>query len=301
MKIFIAALLIASVASSPRFESRIGSGVDAKDGQAKCYVTLVIEGENTGVKNCGGCLIVPEERIVTSASCVMSASEGKATSIKVYPGLKGPSGMEVKNEILDIYPFAEFSASNNLSRGDVAMITFADRFKTVKDKFEAAVLPSEDKADAYVGQNLFVCGFGNTDNKKSKPKTLQCTTLRVVPSAVCDALMVPAPAPGAAGETTTTTAATTSTGPATAKKGLICTKNLSDKNVCGGDLGAPVYSNVTGMPTLVGVVSLYPDTRPNARCLDGHHVVITQLGVYKDFLNDPTKPPATTVAPTAAP
>ena len=172
MKLFIAVLLVASVASSPetdsKLDSRVGSGTDAKEGQVKCYVTLVIEGETTGLKTCGGCLIAPEDRIVTSASCVMSASEGKANSIKVYPGIKGSLGAEAKNQILDIYPFHDYIPSLNLSRGDVAMILFADRFKTVKDKFEADIFPEEDKNDAYLGFQLHVCGFGNIDNKDRK-------------------------------------------------------------------------------------------------------------------------------------
>jgi secreted trypsin-like serine protease len=269
MKLLIAALLVASVASNLSIDSRIASGTDAKDGMAKCYVTLVIEGETTGIKTCGGCLLYPDERIVTSASCLFSASEEKATSVKVYPGLKGPSGTEYKNEIIDIFPHSDYIASNNLSRRDVAVILYADKFKTVKNSFEASGIPNIYARDAYVGQNLVVCGFGNTDNKKSKPKTLQCTTLRVVPAAECDAFLNPelnAPVE---------------------IWGIICTKNIDDKNACGGDLGAPVFSNATGTTVLVGVVSLYPDTRPNARCQDGHHVVITQLAYYAHFLINP--------------
>lgn len=79
-------------------------------------------------------------------------------------------------------------------------------------------------------------------------------------------------------------------------KGIICIKNDNDKNVCGGDTGSPVFSNKTGALTLVGVVSIYPNSRPNARCKDGHYAVVTQLGSYKDFINDPTKPQTTTAA-----
>jgi trypsin len=272
MKLFIAALLVASVASSPHIDSRITSGTDAKDGMAKCYVTLVIEGETTGIKTCGGCLLVPEILIVTSASCVFSASDGKASSIKVYPGIKGTSGTEAKNEIVEIYIPPGFDVTKKNSRNDAAIIVYADNFKTVKNAFEGAIPRSGDKKDAYVGQSLVVCGFGNTDNKKSKPKTLQCATLRVVPSAVCEALMAPLAA-------TTADPATTSVAPGPLYE-IICTKNIDDKNVCGGDLGAPVFSNQTGTPMLVGVVSFYPDTRPNARCQDGHHVVITHVTAF---------------------
>lgn len=73
---------------------------------------------------------------------------------------------------------------------------------------------------------------------------------------------------------------------------MICTKNTDDKNACSGDIGAPAYSNKTGSLVAVGVISYFPDTRPNARCQDGHHVVITQLGSYVAFLNNPSAPPA---------
>jgi hypothetical protein len=71
------------------------------------------------------------------------------------------------------------------------------------------------------------------ENKKSKPKTLQCTILRVVPSAVCEALMAPL-----AG--TTADPETTSVAPGPSYE-IICTNNIDDKNACGGDLGAPFY------------------------------------------------------------
>lgn len=90
----------------------------------------------------------------------------------------------------------------------------------------------------------------------------------------------------------------TTVAPAAPPKGIICTKNNDDKNVCGGDQGGPVFSNKTGALTLVGVVSLYPDSRGNARCKDGHYVIVTQLGSFKDFVQDPTKPPPTTAART---
>jgi secreted trypsin-like serine protease len=53
-----------------------------------------------------------------------------------------------------------------------------------------------------------------------------------------------------------------------------------------GDEGSPVFSNKTGKLVYVGVVSIFPDMRKNARCKDGHKVVITQLGNYKDFIRD---------------
>lgn len=68
--------------------------------------------------------------------------------------------------------------------------------------------------------------------------------------------------------------------------------------MCGGDIGSPVYLNVTNVLTAVGVVSFLPDARPNARCQDGHYTVITQLGAFGDFLKNPATYTTTTAATT---
>jgi secreted trypsin-like serine protease len=54
-----------------------------------------------------------------------------------------------------------------------------------------------------------------------------------------------------------------------------------------GDFGDPAYTNSSGTLQAVGVVSFYPDSRPNARCQDGHYVVLTQLGNFQTFLANP--------------
>lgn len=79
----------------------------------------------------------------------------------------------------------------------------------------------------------------------------------------------------------------------------ICWKNIDDKNACGGDLGAPLYSNTTGTLVPVGVVAYFVNPRPNAKCQDGHHGYATQLGLYLDFIAHP-EIPVTTVATTTA-
>lgn len=81
-------------------------------------------------------------------------------------------------------------------------------------------------------------------------------------------------------------------------KGVICTRNKDDRNVCGGDTGSPVFSNKTGALSLVGVVSIFPDSRGRTRCKDGHYTIITQIGTYKNFIDDPTKSEQTTAATT---
>jgi secreted trypsin-like serine protease len=101
----------------------------------------------------------------------------------------------------------------------------------------------------------------------------------------------PPPPTAAAAAGPTTTAAAGAPAPTTTMKpppkGMICARNRDDRNVCGGDQGSPVFSNVTGQLQFVGVVSYYPDSRPNARCRDGHSVVITQVGSFYDWVQDP--------------
>ena len=275
MKLLVitAALLIASI--DAKIGSRITGGFSAQSGTIKCYVALVIEGESTGVRTCGGCLIPQSpkfngDRILTSAGCLFSAAEGKAVTIKFFLGLSGPSGFQTSMRINDIYKNVEFNPSNNVSGGDIAQIILEDRFSSSYSYNLEPTTPSTEAAEnAYVGEKLFVCGHGNIDNNRTKPgsRGMQCTNLRVVNTAECSAALQPS---------------------VRLPKGVICTRNNDASNVCGGDQGSPVFSNKTGALVLVGIVSFYPDSRGNARCEDGHTAVITQVGYHKDFVNDPT-------------
>jgi secreted trypsin-like serine protease len=264
----IAALFIVSVAGKATIESRITGGFSARSGLAKCYVSLVINGETSYMKYCGGCLISPDDRIVTSASCVFSLAEGKANNVKFYTGLSGPTGSAMNWAISDIYRPTGFDVNKNTSESDIAVVVLKSRV-TTSSSFGSAWPSTEEKADAFVGEDLVACGHGFIDNNRTRPgsKGLQCTTLRAVPIADCVDAISPKPA--------------------TPPKGVICTKNIDDRNVCGGDQGSPVFSNKTGSLYFVGVVSYYPNARANARCRDGHFAVVTQIGSYKDFLNDP--------------
>ena len=122
-----------------------------------------------------------------------------------------------------------------------------------------ATLDFNATEDAYVDKALIVCGFGNIDNKKTKAKTLQCTELLGVAKAEC----------------------------AGAPEKTICTSSPKDNNVCGGDNGGPAYVNntLTGRLTQVGVYTFSADARTNAKCLDGHKAVFTQVGAYLDWIN----------------
>lgn len=288
MKLLIVAavLLIASVSASPKIQSRITGGYSARSGLIKCYVALVIEGESTGVKTCGGCLlprISGGDRILTSAGCLFSAAEGKAVTVKFFTGLSGPSGTLQSMRILDIYKSVRYNPANNVSGADIGQVVLERQFSTSSASLEPAYPSTEDQIDAFVGENLVACGHGNIDNNRTKPgsRGLQCTTLRVVPAAECGANLQKG---------------------AVLPKGIICTKNNDAANVCGGDQGSPVFSNKTGSLQLVGIVSFYPDSRGNARCEDGHYAAITQIGYYRDFVNDPNYiPPAFFATPAPAP
>jgi secreted trypsin-like serine protease len=82
-----------------------------------------------------------------------------------------------------------------------------------------------------------------------------------------------------------TAAAGAATTAAASSGGIICTRNIDDSNVCHGDEGSPVFLKNGDNMEFVGVVSYFPDVRPNARCQDGHKVVVTQLGAYSTFLS----------------
>lgn len=287
MKLLIAALLVNSVIAFPNLESRVASGFNGTAGLVKCYVSMLIEGEYSS-KTCGGCFLA-EDKIVTAASCVNWASEGIVSTIRFYSALTGPAGNESLYQVQKIYVENSFDPSLNTSDNDVAIITLKNRVPT-SATFAPTNPSKEDDRDAFLGEDLVVCGHGYIDNNRTKPgaRGLQCTTLTVIPSRKCiegiPSRQVPA--------TTTTTVSydeTTfgSTATPTFTKSFICTKNSDERNVCGGDTGSPVFSNYTGNLALVGVVSFYPDTRPNTRCEGGHMVVITQLGSFQGFLSNP--------------
>lgn len=113
-------------------------------------------------------------------------------------------------EVLYINYGTSFDPSKNDSIGNWIDMTLANSIKLSKS-IDLAVEDSNTRQEnAYVGKNLIVCGFGNIDNYNTKPKTLQCTTLRVVPVIEC-------------GEFT--------------GKGVVCALNNDERNVCAGDIG----------------------------------------------------------------
>lgn len=295
MKLFIAALLVTSVIAFPNLESRVASGFNGTAGLVKCYVSMLIEGEFSS-KTCGGCFLA-EDKIVTAASCVNWPSEGIVSTIRFYSALTGPAGAESPYQVQKIYVENSFDPSLNTSDNDVAIIALKNRVPTTAT-FAPTNPSKEDDLDAFLGEDLVVCGHGYIDNNRTKPaaRGLQCTTLTVVPSWQCLEAI-----PTTTGYPTTTypnydDTTTNPNGWTTTprySKSFICTKNSDERNVCGGDTGSPVFSNYTGNLALVGVVSFYPNTRPNTRCEGGHMVVITQLGSFQGFLNNPANQPTT--------
>lgn len=206
----------------------------------------------------------------------LSFSEGKANKID-FAFAQSNNFKRNKIQFTDVYRVKTYNAAKNTSADDLAVIFLASNVKTSKT-VAVAVPSTQAVADFFVGDNLVTCGFGDIDNFRNRTKTLHCTTLRVVPVAECSATVIP---------------------------GTICTKNVDGKNTCGGenlmeksanfskflqisgDFGAPAYTNSSGSLQVVGVVSFHPDSRPNARCQDGHYVVLTQLGNFATFLASP--------------
>ena len=289
-----------SYASGKDLGSRITGGYSAPSGLIKCFVAMLIETENYAEKYCGGCVVAPGNKIVTAASCLITAYDGPANSVKFFTGLSGQAGFTNSQfKIKSINAAGDFIPSSNVSGSDIAVITLENSVTTTSSSYfssslEAAKPSVDDKIDSYVGQNLVVCGHGFIDNNRTRPgsRGLQCTTLRVVPVAECLAYLpkpaTPAPPTASASGSTAAPTAAPATIPAPPPKGWICTKNNDDRNVCGGDQGSPVFSNKTGQLEFVGVVSFYPDARPNARCRDGHYSFITQVGAFNELIQNST-------------
>lgn len=196
--------LAVSYASGKETGSRITGGYSAPSGLIKCFVAMLIETENYAEKYCGGCVVAPGNKIVTAASCLITAYDGPASSVKFFTGLSGQAGFtNTQFKIQSINAAGDFIPSSNVSGSDIAVITLEKSVTSASSSYfysalEAATPSVNDKVDAYVGENLVVCGHGFIDNNRTRPgyRGLQCTTLRVVPLAECLALL-PKPAPPA--------------------------------------------------------------------------------------------------------
>lgn len=124
----------------------------------------------------------------------------------------------------------------------------------ITENIDVVEMETNATADAYVGKTMTACGYGNIDNKNTRPKNLQCTQMTGALTADCPP----------------------------SNPDTICTSNTNDNNVCRGDEGGPLYfvNPLTGRTSLAGVYAFSADARSNARCLDGHKSVFTQVGFH---------------------
>ncbi|XP_070490918.1 chymotrypsin-like elastase family member 1 [Chironomus tepperi] len=310
---FFAAIVLAQIDCSKLGQSRISSGFRAGISDVPCFASLYINFPFSDVyRTCGGCLIA-KNKVVTSAGCVTIPEEGLTSSISFsfgsFKNIRPKLGLK-KINIPTGYDYTNLKSGSNIAvitlNGTVTLNTLVN-----------TITPSTNSTlDAYVGEDLFVCGVGDTDNDGNRPTTLRCTYLTVVPSAQCASssttvagatttaaatttadttttvsTTTTTTAAGASTEAATTTAATTTAAAASATTvaaptpQIICTLNINDANVCHGDEGSPVFSNSTGTLQFVGVVSHFPDVKHNAPCKDGHMVAITQVGSFSTWIN----------------
>lgn len=102
----------------------------------------------------------------------------------------GQSQEFTKNKIRvkDVYILPTYVPTTLSSPDNIAAIVLREPVKKTTSVTGASPDPVT-KADAYVGQDLFVCGFGVIDNNRNRTKHLRCTTLRVVPMAECTAVL----------------------------------------------------------------------------------------------------------------
>lgn len=113
--------------------------------------------------------------------------EGQASSIQVAFG-QTQDYSKNKIKVSNVYTLPTYVPSSISSPDNIAAIVLAEPVKKTSSVTGASPDPSQ-KSDAYVGQDLFVCGFGVIDNDRNRTKTLKCTTLRAVPMAECTAIL----------------------------------------------------------------------------------------------------------------
>lgn len=190
---FVTAIILAQIVCSKVPQSRISSGFTASFNQVPCFSSLYINFPFYDVqRTCGGCLIA-SNKIVTSAGCVTIPEDGLTSSMSFSFGT-------FKNVRLGLgfkrikYPTG-YDYTNLKSGSNIAVITLNNSV-TLNNLIQTATPSTNSTLDAYVGEDLFVCGLGDTDNDGNRPLTLRCTYLTVVPSAQC------------AGSSTTAAAAT---------------------------------------------------------------------------------------------
>lgn len=113
--------------------------------------------------------------------------EGQASSIKLAFGQTQDFSAN-KIRVKNVYTIPTYVPSSISSPDNIAAIVLADAVKKTTSVTGASPDP-KTKSDAYVGEDLFVCGYGVIDNNRNRTKTLKCTTLTVVPMAECTSIL----------------------------------------------------------------------------------------------------------------
>lgn len=93
-----------------------------------------------------------------------------------------------KIKIKNVYTLPTYVPTTMSSPDNIAAIVLTEPVKKTTSVTGMSPDPST-KSDAYVGQDLFVCGYGVIDNNRNRSRTLKCTTLKVVPMAECTKIL----------------------------------------------------------------------------------------------------------------
>lgn len=173
---------------------RIGSGFNAQQLTPKCFTTVHIAFPDSDIsRKCGGCLIA-SNKVLTTGNCVTNAQDGNATSIQFTFGGGNPSNGQRGYGVSKISFAPGYNYTIRNSTNNLAVLTLN---KTVKfnPRLDAAVPYYNTTQDAFVDQQLLVCGYGNINNNQKRPNSLQCTYLTVVPGTVCNPAFTTTAAP----------------------------------------------------------------------------------------------------------
>ena len=179
---FFAAIVLVQIDCSKVAQSRISSGFSANIYDVPCFTSLYINFPFSDVyRTCGGCLIA-NNKVVTSAGCVTIPEEGLTTSMSfsfgTFKNIRPRLGFR-KIKVPTGYDYTNLKSGSN-----IAVITLNSTV-TLNTLVQTTTPSTNSTIDAYVGEDLLVCGFGDTDNDGNRPLTLRCTYLSVVPSAQC--------------------------------------------------------------------------------------------------------------------
>lgn len=113
----------------------------------------------------------------------ISSTEGKASQVRYVFGQSNDFSKK-DFKFAEIYKLKHFDPTKTISVSDLASIILTETVPTTAT-VAPAVISLEGESDAFVGENLLVCGFGFINNHKEKPGKLKCTNIRVVPVADC--------------------------------------------------------------------------------------------------------------------